>query len=238
MKKLFVVLIAISLMASFAYAGDEMTPAAKAGATSLNFTFGGLGTFNFGCAGLIYPIQTTASTISVPYGMSVSFFTGNSSALRIGLQVQNQSMTIPSNLTNGTDGSQSQFAAGISLDYVGYMGSINNRVRPYLGLGVLFDYSTNDYKPAVASGVTQPETKNSFTNPAGIAAGIRGIAGAEFFIYNEISVSAEYQLNLFGIESFADTKSTFGTITTTTKNGSGTQILGFGALGATVHIYF
>ena len=239
MKKLFAILVAITLVASFVYAGDDITPAAKAGATSLNFTFGGLGTFGFGCAGLTSSVQTSSSDISVPLGMSISFFSSNSAALRIGLQAQLQSKTLPSNLTNGTDGSESAFAGGLSLDYIGYMGSSSSRIRPYLGAGILFIYSSNDYKPAVASGAPQSETKN--TQPAGIAAELRGIVGAEFFIYNEISISAEYQLNLFGIESFADTKYTDGTSghqQPPIKNGSGTQILGFGTIGATVHFYF
>ena len=61
MKKLFAILVAITLVASFVYAGDDITPAAKAGATSLNFTFGGLGTFNLGGFGpsAQYPIDRT-----------------------------------------------------------------------------------------------------------------------------------------------------------------------------------
>ena len=241
MKKLFAILVAITLVASFVYAGDDITPAAKAGATSLNFTFGGLGTFNLGGFGpsAQYPTDPNGDYTSTPAGISLSFFTSNTAAIRIGLQAQYMNKTFPYNGTNGTDGTGSAFAAGVSLDFLGYMGSSNSRVRPYLGGGLLFTLSSNDYKPAVPSGVTQSETKNS--QPAGIQAAVVGIAGAEFFIYNEISISAEYQLNVFGIQSLSDTKYTSGIPgdqTQTAKNGSVTQILGFGALGATVHIYF
>ncbi len=237
MKKLFAVLMAIILVASYVYAGDDIIPAAKTGATSLNFTFGGLGAFDFGGVGPSVPVpDQSGNTSSTPAGISLSFFMSNSAALRIGLQVQYDSKTIPSNLTNGTDGSGSLFAAGLSLDYIGYMASSNSRVRPYLGGGLLFTYSSNDEKDPHASGETQYERKDY--QPAGIGAEVVGIVGAEFFIYNEISVSAEYQLNVFGIQSFSDTKTTSGSTTITTKNGSLTEILGFGALGATVHIYF
>jgi hypothetical protein len=97
--------------------------------------------------------------------------------------------------------------------------------------------SSNSSKSVVnTTGGTQTETKNA--SPAGTTFGLMGIAGAEFFIYPELSISGEYSLNLFSIMSKKDTETTVGGTTTTIKNGSSTQLLGFGAAGATVHIYF
>jgi opacity protein-like surface antigen len=228
MKKLFAVLVVIALVASFVYAGDDITPSAKAGATSLNFTFGGLGAFNLGEAGPSVP-----EPVSIPAGISVSYFLNNNSAVRVGLQIQYGSETDPYQGTgSGTDGSKSEFGLGISGDYLMYMAS-SSRVRPYLGGGLLLTYSSNDIKYPASPNTTQQEIQNSI--PAGVEFQLRGLAGAEFFIYNEMSISAEYQLNLFGIQSYSDTKNTPGSAT---KNGSRMQILGFNALAATVHIYF
>jgi len=63
--------------------------------------------------------------------------------------------------------------------------------------------------------------------------------GAEFFIYSAISLSAEYQLNLFSTTSNADMVTSFkGVPSVTTKQGSSTTIPGFGSTGAMLHIYF
>jgi opacity protein-like surface antigen len=227
MKKILTAILLASMVASLAYAGDDVTPAAKAGAVSLNFTFGGLGAFNLGGSG--------PAPFNTPAGISVSFFLGNTDAFRVGLQAQNWSQTIPwTGTVSGTDGSNSALGLGLSGDYLKYIGT-SSRVRPYLGLGVLVTYSTNDHKDPAAAGQTQQETQD--TQPAGLALGTRGILGAEFFIYNELSVSAEYQLNLYSLTSYSDTKRTVGTTTTATKYGSATQLFGFGALGATVHFY-
>jgi hypothetical protein len=227
MRKILTAVLLAMLVASLAYAGDGVTPAAKAGAVSLNFTFGGLGAFNLGGPG--------PAPFNTPAGISVSFFLSSTDAFRVGLQAQNSSQTIPwTGTVSGTDGSNSAFGLGFSGDYLRYTGT-TGRVRPYLGLGFLATYSTNDHKDAAATGQTQPETQD--TQPAGVTFGTRGILGAQFFFFNELSVSAEYQLNLYSLTSYSDTKRIIGTTTTTTKNGSVTQLFGFGALGATVHIY-
>ena len=67
--------------------------------------------------------------------------------------------------------------------------------------------------------------------------GLIGIAGAEFFIYSEISLSAEYQLNVISVSSFSDIQTTVGGTTYTAKGGSATNILGIGGGWLTLHIY-
>jgi len=69
--------------------------------------------------------------------------------------------------------------------------------------------------------------------------GLAGFVGAEFFIYPEVSISAEYQLTLFSLTSKSDkVESRKNKTDVTTKQGSSTQILGFGAANATIHIFF
>ena len=200
-----------------------------------NFTFGGLGTFGLGAAG-------------VKGGISASYFLTQESALRVGLQVYSNSTTTPWNdlTTNGTnpgsDGSTSTFGLGVGADYLMYINAISPRVRPYLGLGVRVITQSSDSKPAVATSApngTLVETKNG-TGGDGLTFGAAGILGAEFFIFNAISVSAEYQLNLFSETSSADMVTSIkgAPSSVTTKQGSSTAILGFGSAGATLHIYF
>jgi hypothetical protein len=213
---------------------QEMKPAVKEGARSLNFTFAGLGAFGLGSAG-------------VNGGISYSYFLSNESALRLGLQGIFNSSTQPwndnsGNGTNpGTDGSTSSFGLGVGADYLMYTSAITPRVKPYFGAGVFVTMNTSSNKPAIsdASGnATITETKNGNGNE-GLSFGAAGMVGAEFFLYPEISLSAEYQLTLFSLTSRSDRVVTYrGFPSVTTKQGSSMQILGFKTFGATLHIYF
>jgi opacity protein-like surface antigen len=213
---------------------QEMKPAAKAGATSLNFTFAGLGAFGIGPAG-------------VNGGISVSFFLSNDAAVRLGLQgVLNSSKQpwndlTPNGTNPGSDGTASTFGLGVGADYLMYVSAITPRVKPYFGAGVFVTMNSSDTKPALSNAVangTITETKNGNGNE-GLSFGVAGMAGAEFFLYPEISVSAEYQLTLFSMTSKSDKVVSFqGNPDVTTKQGSSTQILGFKTFGATLHIYF
>jgi opacity protein-like surface antigen len=232
MKKLLVVMLAVVMVCGAAFAQD-FVPAAKSGAKSLNFTFAGLGAFGIGAAG-------------VNGGFGVSYFMSNDAALRLGLQLKMNSSTQPYNdpappNNPGSDGSTSTFGLGVGADYLMYMYGMTPRVKPYMGLGVFVLMNSSDTKfqiTTAAADNTPTETKNGNGNE-GLSFGLAGIAGAEFFIYPELSLSAEYQLNLFGLTSNSDkVESKKNKTDVTTKQGSSTQILGFGAVGATLHIYF
>lgn len=233
MKNALVVVVASILLGGMSPA-QEIVPAVKAGSKSINFTFGGLGTFGLTGAG-------------VSGGISGSYFFSKESAIRLGLQVFSRSTTTPWNdltptKTNpGSDGSTSLFAFGISGDYLWYIGGITPRVRPYLGVGVRVISQSSDTKPPIATGApngTLTEEKNG-TPGDGLTFGSAAVIGAEFFLWTEISLSAEYQLNLFSVTSNSDLVQSYkGAPSVTTKQGSSTTILGFGAAGATLHIYF
>ena len=233
MKKLFVLTIAV-LAASSTLSAQEVKPAAKAGAMSLNFTFAGFGTFGIGPAG-------------VNNGISFSYFLHNATAVRLGLQGVLNSSTQPwnDNTANGTnpgsDGSTSAFGLGLGVDYLMYSSATTPRVKPYLGVGAFVTMNSSSTKPAIsntAANATVIETKNGNGND-GLTFGLAGIAGAEFFLYSEISISAEYQLTLFSLTSRSDREVSFKAgPSVTTKQGSATQILGFKTFGGTLHIYF
>lgn len=233
MKKALVVVISSILVSGLALSQD-VQPVVKQGAKSINFTFGGLGAFGLGAAG-------------VNGGISGSYFLKDDAAVRVGLQVSLNSTTSPwndfsGNGTNpGSDGSTSLFGLGIGADYLSYMSAMSARVKPYLGAGIRLMMQSSDSKPAIANSSpngTLTETKDG-TAGDGLTFGLAGIMGAEFFIYSEISVSAEYQLNLVSFTSRSDMVASFkGVSSITTKQGSATSILGFGSAGATLHIYF
>ncbi len=233
MKRTITMLVAVLMISGLTYA-QGVEPAVKAGAKSLNFTFGGFGNFGFGAAG-------------VAGGISGSYFMNQQAALRVGLQIYSNSTSTPWNdfsgngSNPGSDGSSSTFGLGIGVDYLSYMNALTPRVRPYLGAGVQFTMISDDAKPALSNTAgtgTLTETKNGNAND-GITLGVAGIAGAEFFLFPEISLSAEYQLNIFSLTSRSDMVQSYKNITSvTTKEGSSTLILGFGSVGAGVHIYF
>jgi len=233
MKKIVVLMMA-ALVVSTTLVAQEIRPVAKAGAKSINFTFGGLGAFGIGPAG-------------VGGGLSASYFLSNDAAVRVGLQVVSNSTTTPwndptANGTNpGSDGSTSAMGLAVGADYLMYVYALTPRVRPYLGVGAYVATNSSSTKPAISNAAgnnTVTETKNGNSDD-GLAFGLIGIVGAEFFIYSEISLSAEYQLNVFSLASRYDRVVSYkGNPSVTTKQGSATQILGFGTLGATLHIYF
>jgi opacity protein-like surface antigen len=233
MKKTIAVVIAALFVATIASAQD-VQPVVKAGARSMNFTFGGLGSFGLGAAG-------------VNGGISGSYFMNQDAALRVGLQVYSYSTKTPWNdftvggTNPGSDGTTSTFALGLDVDYLMYINAMTPRVRPYWGAGIRVIDQSSDSKPGIANSSpngTLTETKNG-TTADGLSFGLAGFMGAEFFLYPEISVSAEYQLNLISITSRSDMVTSYkGSPSVTSKQGSATTILGFGSAGATLHIYF
>jgi opacity protein-like surface antigen len=228
MKKVLLVLLAVLVVANLSFAQD-VKPAVKSGSKSLNFTFGGFGGFGITGTG---PMG----------GVGLSYFMNPDAALRLGLQVASNSTKTPANPTppaTGVDGESSVLAIGVAVDYLMYMNA--GRVRPFWGAGAGVTFGSNSTKPAITGNPpgTQPETKNNpNVGPTGVTFGVSGIVGAEFFIFNELGLSAEYRLNLVTVNSPADREDIVGNQTTTTKQPSSTAILGFGAGGATVHIYF
>ena len=224
MKKFLAVFVAVVMLCGVVMAQEVQNLGTKAGDKSMNFTFTGIGTFGIGATG---PAG----------GIGVSYFLGSDAAVRAGLQVKSTSSTIPANPgtgQTGTDGSSSSFTLALSADYLMYMQGATSRVRPYMGAGLGFSMGSTDFKNAVIAPAVQGETKGG----AGTTLGLMGICGAEFYLYPELSLSAEYTLTLFSMTSPADVVTTSGSTSVTTKQTSTTQILGFGQGGAALHIYF
>jgi hypothetical protein len=221
--------LAAAMMVSMSLSAQEFKPAVKAGAKSLNFTFGGFGAFGIAGSG-------------ISGGLGMSYFASQDVAYRLGVQAVYNSATVPwnDNTNPGSDQKSTSTGIGAGFDYLMYMNSITSRVRPYYGAGVNVYYHTSDVKYAVPNNAgtgSQLELKNGGSD--GLTFGIAGILGAEFFLYPELSLSAEYELNVLSVTSNSDRVLTRKNLAdATTKGGSSLQILGFGAAGATLHIYF
>jgi Outer membrane protein beta-barrel domain len=224
----------LAVLGSTALAGQEVRPVVERGARSVNFTFGGLGSFGLGAAG-------------VGGGISASYFLKRDAALRVGLQVSSSRSTTPWNdptddgSNPGSDGSSSDFALGIGADYLRYMSAMTPRVRPYLGGGMSLTTRSSDSRPAL-SDLAPPGTLSETKNGAGgdgLTVGVEGVMGAEFFLYPEVSLSAEYRLNVIGITSPWDMVRSYRDRSDVRTSGPSTRtFLGFAAAGATLHIYF
>jgi opacity protein-like surface antigen len=217
MKKVLMLALAIAMVVGIASAQD-VNPAIHQGAKSMNFTFNGLGNFGIG------PTGPSA-------GIGGTYFLSNEAAIRAGFQLGIATSSTPANAPagfTGTDGSSSAMSFGIGADYLMYMNA--GRVRPYWGAGFNFTTASSDVKYATI-GATQDEQKGNTPTTVTLA----GFMGAEFFIYSELSFSAEYQLNLISLTSYSDL--THSNPASTTKEPSTLNILGFGAAGVTLHIY-
>lgn len=231
MKKILAVAVVMAVFGGNISWAQESTMI-KEGAKSLNFTFGGLGSFGIGASG-------------INGGIGFSYFLDNATAVRGGLQIRSSSTSTPwsdpTGTNPGTDGSASTFVLGLAGDYLMYMSSMSSRVAPYYGVGVFVTMNSSDTKYSISNAApvgTATELKNG-NGSDGLTFGASGIAGAEFFIYPELSVSAEYRLNLISLTSLSDVvSSSKGGADVTTKRGGTTTILGFSGAGATLHIYF
>ncbi|MFA6468956.1 MAG: outer membrane beta-barrel protein [Bacteroidota bacterium] len=225
MKKFLAVVLAVVMMCGVVMAQENL--GTKAGDKSLNFAFGGLGAFNIG----------TPNTYG---GVSLSYFLSGDAAVRFGLNVGMTSTTTPTNVTGNSDAEGSTFDIGVGADYLMFMTGASTRVRPYMGGGVSIGLGSSSNKYSVDPTINNETVERTNLRAAdGFALGLNGIVGAEFYLYPEMSLSAEYRLGLLSLSSGADSVTkTEGAADVTAKGTSGMNILGFGATAVMLHIYF
>lgn len=233
MKKAGIILLALFLLGSVAFS-QEVKPVLTEGKNALLFNFSGLSFLGAG---------------AYNGGIGAKYFLADKFAARALLIFGYASQTTPADPPSGWVGmdgktSATSFGAGIGIEY--HMGS--GRVSPYVG-GVLgFSTTSTSYKPAVIGApgtLTQSERKNSLsgesingrTYSAGTTFSLGAIIGVEFFLYNELSLGAEYLVG-FSTTAKKDQVVTSGSTSTTTKGGSSSQfgITNDGSI--TLSIYF
>jgi hypothetical protein len=216
-KVLFTALCCTMLPISAANA--EVSPTIGTGSKALLFSFSGLSFLN-------------ANAFNG--GIGGKYFLMENLALRGGLQFMSVSKSIPANPpvgVTGTDGSQSAFQLGINAAAEYHLSKA--RVSPYVGGGLLFSTTSTNNKTPVTGAAASVETKNArngenidgTTYLGGLSFGVSGLGGVEFFITNEISLAAEYQLGytllsrysekvVNGLETKVGSKNTIGITST------------------------
>jgi opacity protein-like surface antigen len=224
------VAVCIATVVSLGFSQD-VSPSLGAGSKAMLFTFSGL---------------SFLGANAFDGGFGAKYYLAGPLALRAGLQFTVANQDIPANPpagVTGTDGSRSATGYGISAAVEYHF--LTTRVSPYVGGGLSFNNLTTETKSAVIAPATQTITKNSQTAvaingtnyTAGMNLGVGGLAGVEFFVTKEISLSGEYQLG-YTMTSHPDQEVTNGNTTVTTQVGGGTTI-GIGAVGAlTLAVYF
>jgi opacity protein-like surface antigen len=223
MKKVLLVAVAILMVASVSL-GQDVTPGLTGGSKALLFTFGGL---------------STLSANNFSGGFGAKYYLSSSMAVRAGLQFSSASTTTPANPGTGqvgADGSTSNTTIGVAAAIELHLGS--GRVSPYLGGGVGFSTTSTESKnPAVATPPATPTQTTVKNANAPTTFTVYALAGFEFFLWKELSLSGEYRIG-FSSSSLKDQETTTGATTTTVKQGSSSTI-GIAAQGAlTLAVYF
>jgi len=210
MKKLSALLIFIILIFTFSsvQAGD---PYLKKRSKALLFEFSGLD--NLGAN-------------SFNGGIGGKYFIDNRMAIRGSLQFMTINETIPFQGTGGVNGESQANRFGLSAAVEVHFDT--SRVNPYFGGGLGIAFTSTESKTAEADVADQTTTKNDRNGEFGYYGGtefvIFGMIGVEIFIFNKLSLAAEYRLG-YGNNSRKDMEITQGNTTTTFEQGS---ITGFG----------
>jgi len=216
MKNLLSV-VAVLLANSLAL-GQGVNPNFNAGSKAMLFTFDGFSTLRAG---------------SFDGGIGAKYYFGRNTALRAALQFANASEDIPANPAPGqqaTDGEESGTQFGVSGALEFHLGS--KRASPYFGGGLSFSTTSTESRNAIIGPSTNQTTVENDRNGenvngrgflGGTTLGVFALAGVEFFLFNEVSLAAEYRLGINKI-SRADEKVSQGNQTVTTKLGSGSDV--------------
>jgi hypothetical protein len=210
MTKLNILLILIILICSISsvQAGD---PYFKKQSKALLFEFSGLD--NLGAN-------------SFNGGIGGKYFINNRMAVRGSLQFMTIDETIPFQGTGGFDGEAQADRFGISAAIEVHFDT--SRVNPYFGGGLGIAFTSTESRTAEADPTDQVVIKNDTDGEFGYYGGTEftlfGMIGVEIFIFDKLSLAAEYRLG-YGNNSRKDMEVTQGNTTTTFEQGS---IKGFG----------
>lgn len=210
-----------------------VVPATGAGAKAVLFSFSGLATLGAG---------------NFDGGIGGRYFLTDAMSVRGGVRFASAGQDVPANAPagqQGVDGSLSALVYGVSGAVEIRMA--RKRVSPYLGGGVSITMTSTESKsseqgnPPPAQTVVKNDNGGEVVNgtfySAGTTLSLFGLFGVEFFLYEEMSLAAEYRLG-YASTSRPDEETTVGPTTTTVQSGGGST-LGFTNGGAlTLAVYF
>lgn len=210
MKKFAVIAVVLTLFATSFTVAQDFKAVNKAGSKALLFKLEGLGFLG---------------AENFNGGIGFKLMTSNNFAIRGGLSFLMYNETLPyTGGGTGTDGSASIFGIGTEVAALYYI-SQGERLFPYIGLGAGFGTFSTEQKDPYLPPADQPIWKNYDVDGyvGSTQFGVALLAGFEFFLWEELSIGAEYQLGL-RIQSLADRTYTLGAVSTTTKLGSSTLV--------------
>lgn len=227
-----IILFTLIFLCSIVFGQEESKTSIAGGAKALVFEFDGL---------------AYLSADSYEGGIGAKMFFNNKLALRFVLNFDRISEEEPANPPTGFDGAKGEyvstsFGLGAGIEY--HLRS-KARVSPYFGGGFGFARVSSEDKPDAIWFSGTDTYRTITTRTGGYNFDLMGVIGAELFIMKEVSLSAEYLLNM-RFYSEGDIEYTYvvlhGTPATpdsyTTKGTSGWSI-GTGSRGRLIlSIYF
>lgn len=154
-------------------------------------------------------------------GIGGKYFLSADLALKGGLLFSNARQTLPFQGTGGVDGEQKASEFGIFVAVEKHLNT--QRLSPYVGAGVEYTSASTERKTAEADPANQETIKNYRFGELGYLGGttfaFAVLFGFEFFVVNNLSLGAEYQLGYMKT-SRKDEEDTVGNVTVTYKQGS------------------
>ncbi|MGA3288079.1 MAG: outer membrane beta-barrel protein [Bacteroidota bacterium] len=217
MKKVAILFTILILVGSMSF-GQDIAPGPSAGSKGFLFSFDGLAALRANSYLGGFGAKLYLSDYMAVRGM-VQF------AL---LSTKNPPSPLPAGwISVDATSSDNTFGVGGAIE----LHFTKSRISPYFGAGIMFSTRSTESKSGNAgpagSILTQTTIKNvdANGNPTGYTQiSIGALLGVEYYVTNGVSLSAEYQLG-FTSNSYKDAeRTTTGTPTVTTKQGSATAI--------------
>jgi hypothetical protein len=229
MKRLVSLLLVLFLIAGVTYAGDALT---SKGDKALLFQFSGLsnlGATAYGSATKNIPIQDYTYNFTM-YGLGMKYYFADDFAGTGALLFGMNSTTTKAAVAGDADTKDSKMGFGLDLGLKSNMMKSGPFVA-FIGGGINFVFFSGTYEPQAYD-----PTKNDKYEGSAIDFGLNGLVGFEYFIYDRISLGAEYRLGFTTSSGSIDYTPAGGT---TTKHDLPSEInIGFSTVSFTLAAYW
>jgi hypothetical protein len=201
---------------------EDVTPEIAAGSKAALFSFSGL---------------ATLGANAYNGGIGMKYYLIDMLALRASLSFAFADQGTPAPAAGGTAGDANGFSVGLNVGAEYHL--LKTRVSPYVGGTMGFLSTSTSKKDPVATGGTATKYENTVI--LGLTPGfnfnIAALAGVEFFIVKELSLSAEYRLG-YSVTAPYDAKTTIANVTTTVKTGADSFVGIYTGGALTLAFYF
>lgn len=231
MKKLLTVLAVITVFTNFAFAGGDAL--ASGGDKALLFQFNGLA--NLSAGSFMSSPRTSIGALDIPQfnAIGVKYYFSDGFAGRAALLLGYNSETEKAATGGFTDRKESSMGLGLEFGIQSNLIKSGSFVG-YLGAVAGFAMINGTTEPSVIS----PPSTGTITkyDASGTMFGLGGIGGFEYFIYDRISLAAEYQFGItFGSGTYELTRQAQPT---TTFDLPSFMSLGFNTVSFKLAAYF